>query len=1232
MRIWLRRGLLCILLLLSLLIALLLSHHGNVLLINLAKHFVPQLELELDEGALLFSPKLSGIAWQDEQVDLMIDQLSYRFDWGCLAKAICVDGLTVKGVDANFHPLQTAEPAPTSSGGLPDSVAIPIGLRIEGVDISDVSYQQPGLAVNLSQLLFSAQVNQRGATLSPIVNGLTVRLTPTENAAQAEPTVSSTPTNKEALVLPTLKAPLPIHIPQLSLSQFTLEQGETPFHLTRFYISVSWVEHELTVEDLELVLPELSAKLQAQVSLRNDWPLTADLSAKLLADPFLDGQLVGQKLRLSAAGDTKKLSTDLTLTGPVKLNLKGWSAPLSARIDHQQALTWQKLQWPLTGAPQFTLKQGEVNSKGNLDNFNVNLATSVFGEGLPDVDLSGQVQGNLEKINVKQLLAKTLSGEVSLVGKLDLADQLAWRGDLDLSNIDSTSYFPDYPAQLNGQLSHSFVLQGSHWQLGVEKLDLHGKFMEQPLKVAGKVSGNDRLEWKIDNLVVINGKNQVTAMGHIKDKVDLLLNINVPDISSSLPDIAGNLQGDVKVAGELTAPKVNIDLTGNKIVLGELSLASLSLKADVLASKQPSGHADLEIKQLKQPGIDVDMLRLTASGSDLSHQVTLKVDGQPVATELALSGRWQNQGWQGQLQQAWFSTIEGRWQLDQPSQISYRNKQVVLAKQCWSSAPSLFCLQPTKAGESGETGLVVEHYDLGRLQQFLPELMKLQGVIQTNVTAKWTKGAKPTARFDVNSRDINVTFLDDNSQEHAIPVTTLTLTGELDKTLAKFVLNLDTDKLGNADIDLTLQPYTAEKLLQGKFFYQGLNLKALHYLAPNLDELAGDVSLDINVNGPLKAPIVKGIAQLKDAALGGGSVPMYLSDLNTEIKLNGTKGTVAGGFNTGDGSGQIDGAFDWQKGLNAWITLKGDRIEVDYQSQVQLFISPDLKFILDDKKMDLTGNILVPKGMIAVKTLPPSAVSISDDVVVVDSGTAIDEAANLPLKMKLGVQLGDDVKIDAFGLKSNLKGQLAVTKKVDGPILTNGNIRLVNGSYRAFGQNLLIRKGVLLFSGPPDQPYLSVNAIRDPALITDNVTAGIKLEGPVSAPEITIYSTPAMDQQNALSYLLRGKGIDSRAGDDSMMTSMLINLGVGQSADTVSQIGEALGVKDLALDSSGSGDNSQLNITGYILPGVQIRYGIGLFSSMTEIALRYEVMPRLYLEAVSGLYSAFDVYYQFDWD
>jgi translocation and assembly module TamB len=66
------------------------------------------------------------------------------------------------------------------------------------------------------------------------------------------------------------------------------------------------------------------------------------------------------------------------------------------------------------------------------------------------------------------------------------------------------------------------------------------------------------------------------------------------------------------------------------------------------------------------------------------------------------------------------------------------------------------------------------------------------------------------------------------------------------------------------------------------------------------------------------------------------------------------------------------------------------------------------------------------------------------------------------------------------------------------------------------------------------------------------------------------------------------------------------------------------------LDTSGQGDDTQLSLTGTIAPGVQLRYGVGVFDSLSEVAIRYELIPRLYIEAVSGGASyAIDIYYQF---
>ncbi len=1236
MMIWLRRLLLGLLLLLSLLIALVFSHHGNVLVLHLAKQFLPQLEIELEQGALLFAPQLKGVAWQDEQLDLVIEEVSYRIDWGCLTKSICIDSLVVNGVDVNFHPTEQAEPAPSEPFVMPESLTIPMGARLQGVDIQNVAYRQDGVDLTLKQLLLSAQINQQQASIAPVIDGLVVKLTPLAGEDEATstnlPADTAEESGKEPFTLPELRTPIAVVVPQLSLSHIEVIQGEQRFVLNSFYTQASWSEHDLKLTELSLVLPEISAELDAQVSMQQSWPLQLELFTKVLQDPVMKGDLNGQTLYVQLSGDTEKLNTKLDLVGPIDLGLSGWLAPLDPDLKHKLNLQWPKLQWPLQGQAQYGLNQGELTLAGKLNDFALALDTSAYGEGLPAVALSSQIQGSLSQLNVTKLEAKTLSGVAALTGQLTLAEKISWQGELKLQGIDTTELAPDYPAQLNGLIQHQFGLEGDQWQLKLEQLDLNGQFMAQPLSIQGQVSGNSQMQWDIAKLAVINGKNNISAAGRVDKQFALDLSLNLPDLSSSIPDVAGALNGKLKVSGPLDGPKVNLNVLASTLQYQDISLAKLALKGDVLASKQPNGQVSFEIEQLQQGKLKFDAIELNAQGGAASHRVTLAVVGEPVNAELTLAGKWLNQGWQGQLEQAWFKTIEGRWQLQQAGKMAFVKNQFQLEQLCWSSTPSQFCINPSRIGEAGTAGLALTHYDLTRLQHFLPSQMALTGVVTADLDANWSKGAKPNANVELAGKGINLAVTDNNNQVHQLPIEVLSLQANLDKTLAKLKLILDTAQLGKANVDVTVQPYQENRTIQGTVSYQGLDLQALHYLLPDIEELAGKFDLNMNLSGPLLEPVIKGEANLSDAKVGGGSLPLWMTDLNTQIKLNGTAAKLSGQLKTGDGNAEIEGEFDWAQGLDAWVTLKGDKVEIDHQSQVQLFVSPDIKFTLDDKKMDLSGKVFVPKGLIVVKSLPPSAVSVSDDVVIIDDGELPADGSSLPMKMKLRLELGKDVKIDAFGLKSNLEGQLAVTKKVDGPVNVNGDIHLEDGAYRAFGQNLVIKKGLILFSGPPDQPYLSVNAIRDPSLIEDNVTAGIKLEGPVTAPEIEIYSDPSMDQQNALSYLLRGKAIDSNGGDNSMLTSMLINLGVGQSAGTINQIGEAIGIKDLSVDSSGSGDSSQLNISGYILPGVQIRYGIGLFTTMSEIALRYEVMPNLYLEAVSGLNNAFDVYYEFDWD
>ena len=118
-----------------------------------------------------------------------------------------------------------------------------------------------------------------------------------------------------------------------------------------------------------------------------------------------------------------------------------------------------------------------------------------------------------------------------------------------------------------------------------------------------------------------------------------------------------------------------------------------------------------------------------------------------------------------------------------------------------------------------------------------------------------------------------------------------------------------------------------------------------------------------------------------------------------------------------------------------------------------------------------------------------------------------------------------------------------------------------------------------------------------------------------------------------MSYLISGRDLESGSGSSgSAITTSLIGMTLASSSKVVGEIGEAFGLKDLTLDTAGAGDNSQVTVSGYLSPDLQLKYGYGIFNAVGEFTLRYRLMKRLYLEAIAGLDNAVDLLYKFEFD
>lgn len=121
-----------------------------------------------------------------------------------------------------------------------------------------------------------------------------------------------------------------------------------------------------------------------------------------------------------------------------------------------------------------------------------------------------------------------------------------------------------------------------------------------------------------------------------------------------------------------------------------------------------------------------------------------------------------------------------------------------------------------------------------------------------------------------------------------------------------------------------------------------------------------------------------------------------------------------------------------------------------------------------------------------------------------------------------------------------------------------------------------------------------------------------------------------MSQEQALSYLVLGRPLNSSGEDNNMLAEAALGLGLMGSAGLTGGLASNLGIDDFQLDTQGTGNKTSVVASGNLTERLSLRYGVGVFEPANTIALRYKLSKKVYLEAASGLASSLDIFYKRD--
>mgnify|MGYP002062812891 FL=1 len=220
--------------------------------------------------------------------------------------------------------------------------------------------------------------------------------------------------------------------------------------------------------------------------------------------------------------------------------------------------------------------------------------------------------------------------------------------------------------------------------------------------------------------------------------------------------------------------------------------------------------------------------------------------------------------------------------------------------------------------------------------------------------------------------------------------------------------------------------------------------------------------------------------------------------------------------------------------------------------------------------------------------------------------------------------LGDEVQLSGFGLTTGLEGAVQLRGGTHAPFTGQGRLGLVDGRYEAYGQELEIERGSLIFTGPLDEPLLDIRAVRR----LPDVVAGIQLTGTPSRLQSDLFSDPELGDAETLSYLLTGRPLSNSMTTDEgdTLNKAAFALGLSGAGLVTSQIRSQLGLETLTIE--GTADDSRLVAGKRLGDRLLVEYGYGLVDQLGTLLLRYQLNDRLMLESRTGTVSYLDVLYR----
>jgi translocation and assembly module TamB len=877
---------------------------------------------------------------------------------------------------------------------------------------------------------------------------------------------------------------------------------------------------------------------------------------------------------------------------------------------------------------------------------------------------TGSKQGVHSLLDIQKMNLNGSIGALDYVGKAILTDEndgqneLSFNGNLKLQSVQLAKLDASLKSLISGELPHSIVITQTTQSVAVNGARLSGTWQNLPLSMIADAQLEKTGNVKVQSIRLTQGDNQMNVQGNLFSKQALesiaLLGVNFPDkrekhassldfsidlnaLEDIFPDLGGQIYAKGNLSGAIETPQIVMQANARELTAAGISLENMLIDFSVNMANKLSSKAQVSVSNLFAGGQNIPRLNLQLSGDETEQSLRMSIPQGEYITEQFFKGQLnaENTRWSGKwLEGKLVSSLAELTLQDRPDfTLDLQPFSLFIGGHCWEGRGDRLCTEDINATlQQTATKVSLDYNAMNRgVAKLLPNVDIENSDLNVNIDIDIEWHQKRGLHFVADAVSQNATLVS-NDNKVSIENIRATVNGTPDRIDSSF--SFDSTEAGqvsiNSKLDLSNKPYQH----QGSLIISNFAVSYFASFITAVKKLNGDINANISFDGPLDKPSLHGLLSITDGAIVLKEYPLRLAEYNQKVNFNGSKADFTGQFRLGEGEGSIDGDVDFTDALIVNTKVVGDKLDIAYESY-QFKISPDLKIKFSPDLLSVSGKAEVPYARVKIKSLPPSAKSPTQDIIVIDDKKVVKQG-QLPLNVNVNILIDKakkgEVKLDALDLKAELSGDLTVQMDSQNTRVI-GIVQVLKGDYKAYSQVLQIRKGDIIFSGQPDVPAFDIEAIRNPLNTKDEVIAGIRVTGNALKPSVELFSEPPMDQARQLSYLISG-AVDFGAGaggdgsDSNTLVNALVSFGVGRSENGIGSLGQKLGVKDLNLQTAGQGSDTQVQVSGQLAEGIKVTYGIGVFDSVSEVSVHYQLLPWLYIEAVSGVNNTFDLYYQ----